>query len=108
MMPRQAGLRGIALMLVLLADNSLSWLNTNSPTPNAPRSGGATPSSERTDFLERADALNQQIAELYQAGRYSEAMPLAESVLAMYRAQWAARHPLDLAIALINLAGSAF
>jgi CHAT domain-containing protein len=104
MMPRQAGLRGIALMLVLLGGQLPVLAQHNSPTPNAPRSGGATPSSERTDFLERADALNQQIAELYQAGRYSEAMPLAESVLAMYRAQWAARHPLDLAIALINLA----
>ncbi|NEQ47500.1 MAG: tetratricopeptide repeat protein [Leptolyngbya sp. SIOISBB] len=42
--------------------------------------------------LEQAAALNQQIVELYQAGRYLEAIPLAEEALSLNRERLGARH----------------
>jgi CHAT domain-containing protein/Tfp pilus assembly protein PilF len=53
--------------------------------------------------LQRANALNQQVIELYQAGRYGEAIDLAEEALAIYRQQLGNNHP-DVATGLNNLA----
>jgi tetratricopeptide (TPR) repeat protein len=57
----------------------------------------------QVEALQRATELNQQADELYQAGRYQEAIPLAEEVLAIRREQLGERHP-DVAASLNNLA----
>ncbi|MFM7327028.1 MAG: tetratricopeptide repeat protein, partial [Nodosilinea sp.] len=53
--------------------------------------------------LEQANQLNQQVIELYQAGRYSEAVPLAERALAIREQALGPDHP-DTATSLNNLA----
>jgi CHAT domain-containing protein/Tfp pilus assembly protein PilF len=53
--------------------------------------------------LQRANTLDQRARELYQAGRYSEAIPLAEEVLAISEAELGPNH-LDTATSLNNLA----
>ncbi|MEA5449468.1 CHAT domain-containing tetratricopeptide repeat protein [Leptolyngbya sp. CCNP1308] len=63
-----------------------------------------SPNAQIQDPLEHAEALHQQVIELYQAGRYQEAIPLAEKSLAIYREQLGERHP-DVATSLNNLAG---
>ena len=62
-----------------------------------------SPSTQPQDPLERAAALNQQVAELYQAGQYQEAIPLAEEALAIRQEQLGENHP-DVAIILLSLA----
>ena len=52
---------------------------------------------------DRANQLNRQVTELYGAGRYNEAIPLAERALAIREAQLGANHP-DTAQSLNNLA----
>jgi len=54
--------------------------------------------------LLRATQLTQQAFDLYQAGRYNEAMSLAEEALLIHREQLGERHP-DVALSLNNLAG---
>jgi CHAT domain-containing protein/Tfp pilus assembly protein PilF len=54
--------------------------------------------------LALANQLNQQVIDLYGLGRYSEAMPLAEQVLAIREAQLGPDHP-STATSLNNLAG---
>ena len=53
--------------------------------------------------LALANQLNQQVIDLYGLGRYSEAMPLAEQVLAITEAQLGPDHP-STATSLNNLA----
>jgi tetratricopeptide (TPR) repeat protein len=53
--------------------------------------------------LEQADQLNQQVIELYQVGRYGEAVPLAEAALAIREQASGTNHP-DTATSLNNLA----
>ncbi|MBE9107890.1 tetratricopeptide repeat protein [Nodosilinea sp. LEGE 07298] len=53
--------------------------------------------------LAEADALNQQIVELYQQGRYAEAIPLAEQVLQLLETALGKTHPA-VAASLNNLA----
>ncbi|MGK7895356.1 MAG: tetratricopeptide repeat protein [Xenococcus sp. (in: cyanobacteria)] len=53
--------------------------------------------------LAEADKLEQQIIELYQQGKYSEAIPLAEQVLAIRQEQLGDNHP-STAESLDNLA----
>jgi tetratricopeptide (TPR) repeat protein len=57
----------------------------------------------RDQDLALAHQLNQQVIELYRAGRYSEAIPLAEQVLAIREQALGPDHP-DTAISLNNLA----
>ena len=89
----------LALALVLGSMPALAQHNS-SPTfpqpsrPTAPQPQGA---------LEQADALNQQAIELYQAGRYDEAIALAEEALAIRVELLGQSHP-DVAISLNNLA----
>jgi CHAT domain-containing protein/Tfp pilus assembly protein PilF len=101
-MPRQARLSGIALMLVLMG-GQFPVLAQHNSSPNFPRPGNAAPSSERTNSLERANALNQQVVELYQAGRYDEAILLAAEVLRIRETVLGPNH-LDVATSLNNLA----
>jgi CHAT domain-containing protein/Tfp pilus assembly protein PilF len=61
------------------------------------------PSLGQADPLERANNLNQQAFELYQAGRYDEAIPLAEEVVTIQRQQLGDNH-LNVATSLSNLA----
>ena len=53
--------------------------------------------------LEEAEALNQQAMKLYKAGRYQEALPLAQQALAIREKALGAQHP-DTANSLNNLA----
>ena len=73
----------------------------------APPAAAAQLRAQATDpdaaALERAAALNEQLIELYQAGRYQDAIPLAEEALAIRREQLGERHP-DVADSLNNLA----
>ena len=62
-----------------------------------------SPSDQTQDSLERAATLNRRVIELYRAGRYQEAIPLAEEVLAIRQEQLGQNHP-DVAQSLNNLA----
>jgi Flp pilus assembly protein TadD len=61
---------------------------------------GPRASAEENDD---AEALNAEVVRLYQQGRYSEAIPLAERALAIREKAVGAEHP-DVAITLNNLA----
>jgi tetratricopeptide (TPR) repeat protein len=50
-----------------------------------------------------ADELNKRVIELYNAGRYSDAIPIAQRVLALREKALGRDHP-DVAISLSNLA----
>jgi tetratricopeptide (TPR) repeat protein len=50
-----------------------------------------------------ADELNKKVVELYQAGKYAEAIPLAQQALAIYEKALGPDHP-DVPTALTNLA----
>ena len=54
--------------------------------------------------LEEASRLNQQAVELYQAGRYQEALPLQQRSLEIYEQALGPEHP-DTCTSLNNLAG---
>jgi len=58
----------------------------------------------RQEDLNRAHQLNQAVVQLYQQGRYAEALPLAQRALALREKALGAEHP-DVAISLNNLAG---
>jgi tetratricopeptide (TPR) repeat protein len=58
---------------------------------------------DREAQLAEALRLNQQVIQLYQAGRYSEAIPLAERALAIREKALGPEHP-DVAASLNNLA----
>jgi len=57
--------------------------------------------------LARANALDQQIMQLYREGRYEDAIPLARDALAIYEKARGPEHP-DVAISLNNLAAMYF
>jgi tetratricopeptide (TPR) repeat protein len=57
----------------------------------------------QAETLQRAEALNQQVLQLYQAGRYGEAIPIAEEALRIRRDLLPENHP-DVAQSLHNLA----
>jgi len=78
-------MRGIALMLVVAAVLLL-------PGPLAAQD------------LKDAEALKAQVEQLYGQGKYAEAIPLAQRVLAVQETVLGAEHP-DVATALNNLAG---
>uniref|UniRef100_UPI0035D42D43 CHAT domain-containing tetratricopeptide repeat protein n=2 Tax=Microcystis aeruginosa TaxID=1126 RepID=UPI0035D42D43 len=56
------------------------------------------------DKLAEAERLTQQVIQLYQQGKYNEAIPLAEQALAIRKQQLGDNHP-DTAASLNNLAG---
>ena len=55
------------------------------------------------DLLQKATELNQNVIQLYQQGRYAEAIPYAEKVLTIYEKVLGPEHPLT-AQSLSNLA----
>ncbi|MFN7909951.1 MAG: CHAT domain-containing protein [Microcystis sp.] len=59
--------------------------------------------TERDIALAEAERLNQQVIQLYQQGKYNEAIPLAEQALAIIKQQLGDNHPLT-AQSLNNLA----
>jgi CHAT domain-containing protein len=65
----------------------------------------ATPGALRaqSDDLATAERLNSQVVELYSAGHYREAIPLAQQVLTIYEKVLGPEHP-NMAISLNNLA----
>ncbi len=65
----------------------------------------STSAQNRDAQLAEARRLNQQSLRLYEAGRYDEAIPLEERMLAIFQNVRGAEHP-DVAAALNNLAES--
>ncbi|KAB8316065.1 tetratricopeptide repeat protein, partial [Tolypothrix campylonemoides VB511288] len=61
------------------------------------------PSAEQSVDLEEAKRLSQQVNQLYQSGKYSTAIRLAERVLAIREKVLGKEHP-DVALSLNNLA----
>jgi CHAT domain-containing protein/Tfp pilus assembly protein PilF len=101
-MLRQNKLTRMALLLVLLGGQSPVLAQHNASTPSFPSPSNATPSSERTNSLERAFVLNQQALGLLDQGRYGEAEPLLLESLSIRREQLGDNHP-DVATSLNNL-----
>ncbi len=66
----------------------------------------SSPGNERAEELSLAEAsqLHQQAIKLFQQGKYSEAIPLAERALEIRQEILGEEHP-DVAISLNNLAG---
>ena len=62
----------------------------------------AEPHAAFAQSLDEATALNQQATQLYNQGRYSEAIPLAERALAIREKTRGPDHP-DVAASLNNL-----
>ncbi|MBD2210878.1 tetratricopeptide repeat protein [Nostoc linckia FACHB-104] len=60
-------------------------------------------SAQQSAELAEAERLNEQVMQLYQQGRYSEAIPLAQRVLAIQEKVLGTEHP-DVAQSLNNLA----
>ena len=60
--------------------------------------------TERDIALAEAERLTRQVIQLYQQGKYNEAIPLAEQALAIRKQQLGDNHP-DTAQSLNNLAG---
>jgi tetratricopeptide (TPR) repeat protein len=75
---------GVLLMIVVMLQNGWAQQTTE-------------------DALAQAKQLNQQVIKLYQQGRYAEAIPVAEQVLAIREKALGAEHP-DVAQSLNNLA----
>ncbi|XWK87591.1 MAG: tetratricopeptide repeat protein [Phormidium sp.] len=53
----------------------------------------STPSTEQLDEVEEAKRLFQQVGQLYQQGKYSEAIPLAERIIAIFEKALGTEHP---------------
>jgi tetratricopeptide (TPR) repeat protein len=96
-------LANIALMLTLLGGQFPVLAQQNAPTMNVPRLDNAATSAEGAHALDRASDLNQQVIELYQVGRYGEAIPLATEVLRIREIALGPDHPY-VATSLNNLA----
>ena len=64
----------------------------------------ATPELSSDAGLARAEELNSKVRELYQQGRYGEAIPLAQEVLLLRETTLGENHPA-VATSLNNLAG---
>jgi CHAT domain-containing protein len=87
-----------AMLVVMGADGSV----TATPSKPAALTTQAT-DTDATDALQQATALNQQVIELYQAGRYQEAIPPATEALRLRETALGETHP-DVAGSLNNLA----
>ncbi|NJN12254.1 MAG: tetratricopeptide repeat protein, partial [Richelia sp. RM1_1_1] len=61
------------------------------------------PQSAQSAELQEAEKLNQQVEQLYEQGKYTEAIPIAEKALAIREKVLGYDHP-DVAISLNNLA----
>lgn len=67
----------------------------------APLWVGSTAAQESS--VARADALNEQVDQLYRVGRYGDAIPIAKKALSLRENALGPEHP-DIAISLNNLA----
>ncbi|MEO0309547.1 MAG: tetratricopeptide repeat protein, partial [Gloeomargarita sp. DG02_3_bins_56] len=73
-------------------------------TPQVPRQAPtASPTVAQSAELQEAERLHQQVIELYERGRYAEAIPLAQRSLAIREQALGKDHP-DVATSLNNLA----
>ena len=63
----------------------------------------AAPAAAQQNRLDEAAALNQQVMQLYQQGRYADAVPLAQRALAAFESALGPEHP-NVATSLGNLA----
>ncbi|MEH2379316.1 MAG: tetratricopeptide repeat protein, partial [Nostoc sp.] len=91
--------RQVITLTTLLATAGL-WVLMPKPTI-----GQSTPpvSTAQSAQLAEAERLNQQVIQLYNEGKYSEAIPLAERMLAIHKQISGEEHP-DVATSLNNLA----
>jgi CHAT domain-containing protein len=82
-----------------------SWINqTSSPIPPpSPQQQETTSSPPQSPELEEANRLHQQVVQLYQQGKYNEAIPIAERVLEIRERLLGENHP-DIPTSLNNLA----
>ncbi|MEN9244706.1 MAG: tetratricopeptide repeat protein, partial [Gloeomargarita sp. DG02_5_bins_242] len=88
-------LAGLVLVGVLPAQPVLAQRNQQNPT--------ASPTVAQSAELQEAERLNQQVIELYERGRYAEALPLAQRSLAIREQALGKDHP-SVATSLNNLA----
>src|SRR5215207_4510925 len=88
------------ICLVLLAPGSARA--QAQPTP-AGRTGSVPAQSATSPALEEAVRLNEEVVKLYAAGKYAEALPLAERVVELREKELGRTHTL-VAGALLNLA----
>ncbi|HEY9403554.1 MAG TPA: TonB family protein [Pyrinomonadaceae bacterium] len=73
------------------------------PTPAGATQEAATPAAGQADAVKEADSLSRQVVQLYQAGKFDEALPLAERALKLREEAGGREHP-SVAQALRNLA----
>lgn len=81
----------------------------SAPTPPPPAgatqaasAASAAPAAGQSDALKEADSLSVQVTKLYQAGKFAEALPLAERALKLREEAVGREHP-SVAVALKNL-----
>ncbi|MDA0265876.1 MAG: tetratricopeptide repeat protein, partial [Cyanobacteria bacterium] len=103
MVTKRYRLASLTLAMVLGAGSSTALAQHNSSTTDFPRPNDPVSSPRVSSALQQAYTLSQQAIDLYQAGRYGEAIPLATEALAIYREQLGDRHPF-VATSLNNLA----
>ena len=98
--PNWANLLPTALLLGVVSLGGflpIVALAQTNPTPQTPAT------TQNNPELAEAERLNQQVIELYNQGKYAEAIPLAERALAIREKILGAEHP-DVATSLNNLA----
>ncbi|MGD1906671.1 MAG: CHAT domain-containing protein [Leptolyngbyaceae cyanobacterium] len=94
--------RYAATLAILLWTGTVPvWAQHNSSPPRFPRPSNTTPRSE--DPLAQADLLSQRAISLYEAGRYAEAIDLAEAALQIREANLGPVH-IKVAQSLNDLA----
>jgi CHAT domain-containing protein/Flp pilus assembly protein TadD len=81
-----------------------SGLLTGTPQPVSGQTNSPVLLVQQLNELEEAKQLNQQVIQLYQQGKYNEAIPIAEQVLEIRERLLGENHP-DVATSLNNLAG---
>ena len=74
----------------------------SAPAPAGAAQAAATPAAGQADALKEADSLSHQVVQLYQAGKFDEALPLAERALKLREEAGGREHP-SVADALRNL-----
>ncbi|HYY99373.1 MAG TPA: tetratricopeptide repeat protein [Pyrinomonadaceae bacterium] len=91
------------ICLALLAAFPAADARAQTAPPN--QAGGEAPKSEATPELKEAARLNGEVVKLYAAGKYEDALPLAERCLELYEKELGRSHTL-VAGALLNLAAT--
>jgi CHAT domain-containing protein/Flp pilus assembly protein TadD len=88
---------------VIITGTMGGWLGISLVTLGQTNIAQDVESDSSNSSLAEAEKLNQQVITLYQQGKYSEAIPLAEKVLAIRRKQLGDNHP-STAASIGNLA----